>query len=89
MLKALLLDVNDKTGEVRLTRVVSLLPYLQAVKQERQVLGRGFSKGRTLRKIGSIPIDVLMKHGIDIHDDNAIRKFLREHPEYRCSEGEI
>jgi len=89
MLKALLLDVNDKTGEVRLTRVVSLLPYLKAIKQERQALGKGFSKGGTLRKIGSIPIDVLMKHGIDIHDDNAIRKFLREHPEYRCSEGEI
>jgi len=84
-----LIDYDERTGEVRLTRVVSLIPYLQAVKQERQVLGKGFSKGRTLRKIGSIPIDVLIKYEIDIHDDNAIRKFLREHPEYRCSEGEI
>jgi len=85
----MLLDVDEKSGKVRLTRVVSLLPYLQAVKQERQVLGKGFSKGRTMRKIGSIPIDVLLQYGIDIHDDNAIRKFLKEHPEYRCSEGEI
>lgn len=89
MLRYFEFDVDDKSGEVRLRKVVDLSAYLQAIKSERQELGKGFSRGRNLRKIGSIPLDVLIAHGIDIHDDNAIRKFLREHPEFRCSEGEI
>lgn len=89
MLKAMLFDFDPKTGEVRLTRAVDLSLYLRANHEEKKLIGKGFSKGKTLRKIGSIPVDVLMKHGIDINDDNAIRKFLREHPEYRCSEGDI
>ena len=89
MLKSFFFSYDEKTGEVRLRRVVDLSPYLKLNRQDRNTIGKGFSKGGNFRKIGSIPIDVLMKYGIDIHDDNAIRKFLREHPEYRCSEGGI
>jgi len=89
VLKGLIFDVDEKRGKVKLTRIVDLAPYLLANKQERILLGKGFSKKRTLRKIASIPLDVLIKHGIDPRDDNALRKFLREHPEYRCSEGDI
>ena len=89
MLKGQVLEVDERTGEIRLTRTVSLIPYLKAIKQERQVSGKGFSLSKGLRKIGSIPIDVLIAKGIDIYDDDAIRKFLREHPEYRTSEGAI
>lgn len=89
MLKNFIFKVDEKTGEVRLTRVVDLTPHLRVNQQERLLIGKGFSKGGNLRKIGSIPIDVLVKHNINIHDDEAVRKFLKEHPEYRCSEGEI
>jgi hypothetical protein len=89
MLKGFVFDYDTKTGKVELRRTVDLSAFLYSNYQERKLIGRGFSKGGNLRKIGSIPVDVLIKHGIDIHDDNAIRKFLREHPEYRCSEGAI
>jgi len=89
MLKAFFFDFDERKDEVRLTRVVDLTSYLKDNYEEKKFLGKGFSKGRGLRKIGSIPIDVLLAHGIDIHDDNAIRDFLRKHPEYRVSEGEI
>ena len=88
MLKAFQFDI-DEDGKIKLTKTVDVSPYLLTNKKERNLIGKGFSRKGNLRKVASIPIDVLIAHGIDIHDDNAIRKFLREHPEYRVSEGAV
>ncbi|WP_457641454.1 hypothetical protein [Persephonella sp.] len=89
MLKGFELEVDNKTGKVRLTRAVDLSSFLKANSEEKKAVGKGFSKGRTFRKIGSIPIDVLIAHSIDINDPEAIRDFLKKHPEYRTSEGSL
>ncbi|RMD45745.1 MAG: hypothetical protein D6831_02980 [Aquificota bacterium] len=89
MLKGFELEFDNKTGKVRLTRAVDLSTFLKANYEEKKAVGKGFSKGKTFRKVGSIPIDVLIAHNIDINDPEAIRDFLRKHPEYRTSEGKL
>jgi len=68
------------------------LIYLNAL--EKRQISKGFSKKKTIRKIGSIPLDVLMslpsEKAIEIMtDDRAMKKFLKENPQYRTSEGRI
>ncbi|EDP74398.1 hypothetical protein [Hydrogenivirga sp. 128-5-R1-1] len=89
MLKCFELEFDNKTGKVRLTKAVDLSSFIKANYEEKKVIGKGFSQGKTFRKIGSIPIDVLIAHNIDINDPEAIRDFLKKHPEYRTSEGSI
>lgn len=80
-------DYDEKKETIRLTRVVDLTPYLIANYEERKAIGKGISKSKVWRKVASIPIDVLLANGIDIHDDEAIKDFIKKHPEYRVSEG--
>ena len=89
MLKGFELEFDNKTGKVRLTKAVDLSSFIKANYEEKKVIWKGFSQGKTFRKIGSIPIDVLIAHNIDINDPEAIRDFLKKHPEYRTSEGGI
>ncbi len=61
---------------------------------EKKEIRKGFSKKKTMRKIGSIPLDALMslpfEKAIEImSDDRAMKKFLKENPQYRTSEGRI
>ena len=82
-------------GEKFILRVVSdLTPYLRKNYEEKKYIGKGFSKKRTWRKIGSIPIDFLLSLPKEqqeeiMKDPKAIKKILKKHPEFRCSEGEI
>ncbi|ADO44947.1 asparagine synthetase B [Hydrogenobacter thermophilus TK-6] len=84
---AVIFDYDEKTGKITLTRVVDITPYLRANYEERKEIGKGISKSKVWRKVASIPIDVLISHGIDINDDEAIKDFIKKHPEYRTSEG--
>jgi len=92
--KAFLLEFDRRSGELRLAKKVD---YTDAVKdnyEEKKVMGKGFSKKKTARKVASIPLDVLMslppeKFFEIMNDDNALRKFLRENPQFRCSEGDV
>jgi len=88
------IKLEEEKGRVKLTGVVDIRPFLEANARERALIERGFSKKRTLRKIGSIPIEVLLtlprEKAIEIMtDDNAMKRFLKEHPEFRVSEGDI
>jgi len=88
------IKLEEEKGKVKLTCVVDIRPFIEANAKEKTLAGKGFSKKRTLRKIGSIPIEVLLtlprNKAVEIMtDDNAMRKFLKEHPEFRVSEGDI
>ncbi len=88
MVKGFELEV-DKKGKITLRRAVDLSHYLKANYEEKKVIGKGFSQKKAFRKVGSIPIDVLLAYGIDVKDTEAVKDFLKKHPEYRVSEGEI
>jgi len=90
--RKIILDVDDKKEQYKLTTVADVSSILELNKQERN-LNDGFSQKRTMRKVGSIPIDTLIAMGEKgyeiLKDDNKLREFLRQHPEYRTSEGSI
>ena len=74
--------------------ITDLTPYLRKNYEEKKLIGKGFSKKRTWRKIGTIPIDFLLSLSREQQEEimknpKAIKKLLKKHPEFRCSEGEI
>lgn len=88
-------------GDVELL-VVSDTDDIDAITaKERGVSGKGFTAGGTLRKVANIPthdLNALIalgdKNAMDYaasgcKDGRALRKLIRLHPEWRCSEGEI
>lgn len=83
------LEEDNKKGLIIVRNVVDIEPYLKANYEERKAIGKGFTKKRTMRKIGSIPLWVIIKHPELMHDNRALRRFLKRHPEFRCSEGNI
>ena len=88
-------EILQIDGEKFVLRVISdLTPYLRKNYEERKLIGKGFSKKRTWRKIGFIPLDFLLSLPKEqqeeiMKDPKAIKKILKKHPEFRCSEGEI
>jgi len=83
-----------KDGLIILRKKVDISPLLSLNQREKKIIGKGFSKKKTWRKIGSIPIDVFFaipdEQKIELlKDGKAIKKFLKENPQYRVSEGEI
>ena len=86
------LEIDEKEDKVKLITVADITDVLIENKLER-VLNNGFTKQKTMRKIASIPIDVFLALGevrYEILNDNKkLREFIRQHPEFRTSEGRI
>jgi len=72
--------------------------------EERKDSGKGYSKGKTLRKLGTITMvelqfwahngdtdaSIILSQDIDQKSKTkAVRNFFRRHPEYRTSEGAV
>ena len=89
------LIVDDKKEEVRLEVYADFEPFALQMKEVRKEAGKGFSKGKTLRYVGSIPITFLMSLPPEIglgvlHGDKAIQDWLfKKYPWLRASEGEL
>ena len=84
---------DERKQEFRLVVVADYTPYVKENYFERQQANNGFSKKRTLRKIGSIPIDVLISMGEKgyeiLRNNNKLKKFIKEHPEFKTCGGKI
>lgn len=85
-------------NNLKLTTVYDATDHLVRNMHERNEIGRGFSPDRNSRKIASIPMDDMMAliaaKNVDAiaamqGDDQAMRRLIRAHPEWRCSEGGI
>lgn len=93
-MRATLIDFDPKTGQFILRQITDIEPYLRLNWEERKAIGKGFSQKRTLRKIGSIPIEALLslppeKAQAIMSDDRELKKFLRENPQFRTCDGEF
>lgn len=72
------LDIGPET--VTFHRVLDIEPKLVANYHEKlHGPNRGFSRGRTMRKIGSIPIELFAQRP-ELADDKALRAYLKKHP---------
>ena len=84
---------DEKQQTFKLVVISDYTPYIKENYLERMQTDKGFSKKKTLRKIGSIPVDVLMamgERGFEImKDNNKLKKFLKQNPEFRTSGGRI
>lgn len=84
---------DESKQKFKLVVIADYTPYVKENYFQRMQTDNGFSKKRTLRKIGSIPIDVLIsmkEKGYEIlRDGKKLKKFLKEHPEFRTCGGNI
>jgi len=89
-MKKQFLEIDQKKGRVKLINQVLLDPLLVKNQQDKLNNNRGYSKKRTLRKVASIPIDVIIamgERGFELlRDDRKLRRFLKKHPEYMTVE---
>ena len=89
-MKKQFLEVDQKKERVKLVNQVLLDPLLIKNQQDKLNNNRGYSKKRTLRKVASIPIDVIIAMGEMgfelLRDDRKLRRFLKKHPEYMTVE---
>ena len=85
---------DEKKQEFKLVRIIDYTPYVkenyfERLRQEK----KGWTKKRTMRKIASIPIDVLISMGergyAILNDDKELNKFLQEHPEFKTCGGKL
>lgn len=89
------LTVDDKKEEAQLEVYADFEPFALQMKATRKEAGKGFSKGKTLRHVGSIPITLLMSLPPEIglgvlYGDKAIQDWLFEkYPWLKASEGEL
>ncbi len=81
--------IKDKEPEIVIPVIWNIEPLLKENKKLREKGGKGMSKGKTMRRIGSIPLLEFIRHPELIYDNKALKKFLKEHPEYRTSEGKV
>jgi len=89
----------DKDGIITLTNRVNLDPVLEHVNQQRIDNPTGWSKDRTLRKVATIPVEVLQQDFDGTMLINApmgspearlaLKKFLVKYPEYKVSGGSV
>lgn len=82
----------EEKGKIIFQRTVDLSDYIMANYEEKKIIGRGFSSKKTFRKIASIPIEAILalpqEQGFAIlHDERALKEFLRKNPQFLCCEG--
>lgn len=85
-------------GRFELKTVIPTDDLGAAASQMKKIIGKGFTKERTLRHVAEIPLDELVALGHSgcddavaaaMGDDQAMKRLIRQHPEWRVSEGGI
>ena len=88
------LTVEQEKERLILHVSADLTAYIRANAQEKLRIGKGWTRQRTMRKVGSIPLRVLLALSEEerlaiMSDDRAMREFLKKNPQFRTSEGQI
>lgn len=95
--------VEEQGQKVKLLTAYDTTDIEVANKEKRKRQGRGFTKGRhgfggNLRHVASIPLDDIVRLGTKGNmdavmamagDEKAMTRLLKQHPEWRTSEGGI
>ncbi|KMY67121.1 hypothetical protein AAU61_14435 [Desulfocarbo indianensis] len=75
--------VHEQGESLIITRQEDLEPVMAQVAEARKLEGNGFSKGRTMRYLGSVPLTTLIERP-ELADDNELRKYLRNRARLRA-----
>lgn len=81
--------IKDKEPEIVIPVVWDIEPILKENQKLRKENSKGFSQKKTMRRIGSIPLLEFIRHPELTYDNDALKRFLKKHPEYRTSKGRI
>ena len=85
----------EEKGKFILYKQEDLTPYAELAYEERKIAGKNFSKGKTLRKIASIPITAILAEPVEvqmelIRNPKFLKKWLKtKHPEFITCEGNL
>lgn len=97
-------DLNLEGDKVSLITTFNKHDIPREAKEERALSGKGYSKSKNLRKLGSITFielqyfanagdmdaAVILAQDVDQKTKTkAVRSFFKKHPEYRTSEGAV
>jgi len=69
--------------QLLITHQVDLEPMFREVAHRKHQNPTGFSQGRTMRYLGSVPLMTLLRRP-DLADDKNLKKYLRERPRCRA-----
>jgi hypothetical protein len=75
--------VHEDGDSLLITNVEDIEPVMAEVNEARKLDNNGFSKGRTMRYLGSVPLSTLIKRP-ELADDNELRKYLRRRSRLRA-----
>jgi hypothetical protein len=79
--------VHHQGDKVLITHVDDLEPVFAQNQQRALDPGNGFSRGRTMRFLGSVPLSTLLARP-ELADPNELKKYLRAHPRLRAVNGQ-
>src|SRR6266540_4754278 len=93
------LDIQGDGKLITLTNKITLDPILEQTYLDRTYNPTGWTIEKTMKKICSIPIDMLKNDpdGIifmecgngSIESKIALKRFLEKHPEFKCSNSKL
>lgn len=96
-----ILDIDEKTGLAEMRALVDSDDIDQMNMEMRRADPRGFTQGKTLRRVANIDGEeyqaLLMKLDRDAldfeasgrRDKTALRRLLARYPQWKCSEGGV
>lgn len=76
--------VHRRGERVIITHVEDIEPIIAETQLRAKDAGDGFSKGRTMRYLGSVPLSILLARP-ELADPNELKKYLRTHPRLRSA----
>jgi len=83
--------LREDKCKIELINSIDIEPELKDIAEERNEYT--WNKKSTFRKIASIPMSVFLAmgdRGFEIYcDNNKLKEFIRQHPEYRIDWGKI
>lgn len=74
--------VEDRGGMYLIHRLVEVGELLEHNARRRAEAGNGFSQGRTMRHIATVPLEFFNEHPEALFDDGALRRLLKSDPRY-------
>lgn len=85
---------KEEKDRIELIKQVDITDILEFIALERKYIGKGFTKEKNMRKIATIPIDVLMslpkeKAVAILTDPREMKKFIKANPQFKACEGNI
>jgi len=74
----------DEDGNI--SHIQNVTPLMRDCEKLKKESPSGMASNRALKRLGSIPYNIILQHPHLMFDDKALMKWFRDNPEYMSSE---